>query len=209
MLLSSLIGNRRETATKYARSYMPCHEGRHRRPRQHRPTGVGLHLGRPPRSHLARGQRRPSPETRPCPRRLVNAGAELCIIDTAPHASDAALAAARAADLILIPSKPSVADVAAVGTSIDIARTAGKATVVVINQATAGSTLIAEAHDAIASYDVRCAPVVVHQRLDHVRASTNGLAAQEYVPRGKAAAELDELWDWARSQGETGSGESQ
>ena len=138
-----------------------------------------------------------------------NAGAELAIIDTAPHASDAALAAARAADLILIPCKPSVADLAAIGTSVDIARLADKTTVAVINQATVGSTLIEEAREAIAGYDVPCGPVIVHHRLDHVRALTEGLTAQEYAPRGKAASEIDELWSWIRSQGETSRGESQ
>ena len=36
-----------------------------------------------------------------------DAGAELAIIDTAPHSTDAALAAARAADLVLIPCRAS------------------------------------------------------------------------------------------------------
>lgn len=43
-----------------------------------------------------------------------NAGAEIAIIDTAPHASDAALAAAQAADVVLIPCRASVADLAAI-----------------------------------------------------------------------------------------------
>ena len=137
-----------------------------------------------------------------------NAGATLAIIDTAPRASDAALAAARAANLILIPCKPSLADLAAIGTSVDIARLAGTITVAVINQAKVGSTLIAEAHEATTGYDVSCAPVAVRHRLDHVQAFTEGLTAQEYAPRGKAASEIDELWSWIRSQGETSHGEN-
>ena len=138
-----------------------------------------------------------------------NAGARLAVIDTAPHASDAALAAARAADLILIPCKPSVADLAAIGTSVDIARMAGKTTVAVINQATVGSTLIDEAREAIADYGIACAPVVVHHRLAHVRGFTEGLTAEEYAPGSKAASEIGELWDWVCSQGETSRGENQ
>ena len=138
-----------------------------------------------------------------------NAGADLAIIDTAPHASDAALAAARASDLILIPCKASVADLDAIGPSVDIARMAGNITVAVISQATVGSTLIAEARDAIAGYALACVPVVVHHRLDHVRGFTEGLTAEEYAPAGKAASEVDELWNWIRSQGDTTRGESQ
>ena len=44
-------------------------------------------------------------------------GVSLAIIDTAPHASDAALAAARAADVVLIPCRASVADLHAIGAS--------------------------------------------------------------------------------------------
>lgn len=137
------------------------------------------------------------------------AGAKLAVIDTAPHASDAALAAARAATLILIPCRASVADLAAIGASVELAQIARTTALAAITQATVGSTLIAEAREAIAGYAVPCAPVVVHQRLDHVRAFTEGLTAQEYAPRSKAASEIGELWNWIRSQGDTSRGESQ
>ena len=138
-----------------------------------------------------------------------NAGAEIAIIDTAPHASDAALAAAQAADLVLIPCRASVADLAAIGASVRLAQIANTTAVAAITQATVGSTLIAEARDAIAGYGIACAPVVVHHRLDHVRAFTEGLTAEEYAPGSKAAAETDELWNWIHSQGDTNRGESQ
>src|ERR1700676_5529752 len=38
-------------------------------------------------------------------------GADICIIDTAPHSETAALAAARAADLILIPCRAGILDI--------------------------------------------------------------------------------------------------
>ena len=136
-----------------------------------------------------------------------NAGAEIAIIDTAPHASDAALAAAKAADLVFIPCCASVADLDAIGPSVALARIADTTALAVITKATVGTTLIAEARDAIAGYAIACSPVVVHNRLDHVRALTEGLTAQEYAPRGKAASEIDELWNWIRSQGETSRGE--
>ena len=39
----------------------------------------------------------------------------------------------------------------------------------------------------------------MHHRLDHVRALTDGLTAKEYAPRGKAAAEIGQLWQWVLS----------
>ena len=100
-----------------------------------------------------------------------NAGTELCIIDTAPHASDSAHAAAQAADLTLIPCCASVADLAAISTSVELARIADTTALAAITQATVGSTLAAEARDATAGYDLACAPVVVHHRLDHVQSA--------------------------------------
>ena len=62
-----------------------------------------------------------------------DAGADLVVIDTAPHSESAALAAARAADLILIPCRPAILDLRAIGTTIDLAKLAGKPAAVVLN----------------------------------------------------------------------------
>ena len=47
-------------------------------------------------------------------------GADLCIIDTAPHSEATALAAAKAADLVLIPCRPAVFDLRAISSSVDL-----------------------------------------------------------------------------------------
>jgi cellulose biosynthesis protein BcsQ len=52
--------------------------------------------------------------------------AELVIVDTAPHAENAALTAARQADFILIPCRPSIVDLRAIESTINIVRLAGK-----------------------------------------------------------------------------------
>ena len=128
-------------------------------------------------------------------------GAELVVIDTAPHVADAALTAARAANLVVIPCRPSAADLDAIGATIDIARIAGRAPVAVLNAAPVRNPLVDEAREAIEAYGVECAPVVVHQRIDHVHAWTSGLAAVEYAPGGKAASETTELYAWIRTRG--------
>src|ERR1017187_4024553 len=55
-------------------------------------------------------------------------GAGLVIIDTAPHSESMALAAARAADLVLIPCRPAILDLKAIGTSGDLAALDRKST---------------------------------------------------------------------------------
>ena len=60
-------------------------------------------------------------------------GADLTIIDTAPNSDSTALAAAKAADLILIPCRPATFDLDAIGTTVDMAKLANIPAVVVLN----------------------------------------------------------------------------
>ena len=55
-----------------------------------------------------------------------DAGAGLAVLDTAPLAADAALAAARASDFVLIPCRPATADLVAIGANINLIRIADK-----------------------------------------------------------------------------------
>ena len=112
-----------------------------------------------------------------------DAGARVALIDTAPHAADAALMAARAADLVLIPCRPSAADLHAIGGTIDLTRIAETRAVVVINSAPVNNPVVEQAQVAIAGYHIEAAPFVVHHRIDHVHAFTAGLAATEWAPR--------------------------
>ena len=113
-------------------------------------------------------------------------GADLAVIDTAPHASDAALAAARAADLILVPCRASVADLHAIGASLDVSQVRGQ--------------LAAQARQAMADQGAAVAPVMLHQRIAHVHAFTAGQTALEFDPRSKASAELAALYRWTMEE---------
>ena len=57
-----------------------------------------------------------------------------------------------------------------------------------------------QALTAIAGYGVKACPVIVHQRIEHVHAFTAGSSASESAPSGKAAAEINELFNWTRSR---------
>ena len=130
-----------------------------------------------------------------------DAGAELAIIDTAPHSTDAALVAARAADLVLIPCRASVADLHAIGTSIEITRQAGTAAAVILNAAPVQGSLVVQAQAAITGYAVEMVPVVLHHRIAHVHAFTDGLTAPELARAGKAGTELGAVFRWVRDKG--------
>lgn len=129
-----------------------------------------------------------------------SAGADLAIIDTAPHAESASLTAARAADLILIPCRPAILDLRAIGATVEIARIAGKPAAVVLNAVPPRGSLAKEAAEAVTAYGVTLAPVHFAHRAAFVHALTAGQTAQEYEPIGKAAEEVAGLYAWTCAQ---------
>lgn len=128
-------------------------------------------------------------------------GAELALIDTAPHSESASLAAARAADLVLIPCRAGILDLRAIGTTAELVRLAGKRAFVVLNAMPPRATaLAADARDAVSAHGLGVAPTMLQQRAAYGHALTAGQTAQEYEPEGKAAAEVEELFAWIKGQ---------
>jgi len=124
-------------------------------------------------------------------------GYELCIVDTPPAVTTSITAVIEIADLVLIPVRPSPADLWAVGATIDIARKAEKPFAFVLSQATRGTTLVTQAMAALSHYG----PVagVVHSRVGFAGVLSDGRTVVEHEPRGPAAAEVRDLWKFVRS----------
>lgn len=124
-------------------------------------------------------------------------GATLAFLDTAPHSQGDALAAAQAADVILIPCRPGILDLRAIDATVQIARLAKKPAAVILNACPPqGRTLITEAAEAVRGYGVEVAPVRVTQRVAYAHALAGGQTAQEYEPGGKADEEIRKLFEW-------------
>ena len=123
-------------------------------------------------------------------------GAVLCLLDTAPHAESPALAAARAADLALIPCRPSIIDLRAVAASRDIARLAGTPAAAVLCAVPPRGTLASEAQAALEAHAFEIAPTRIGHRAAFIHAATAGLGVQELEPRSKAAREIEALRTW-------------
>lgn len=92
-------------------------------------------------------------------------GAGLVILDTAPHSENASLAAARAADIVLIPCRPGILDLRAIASSADICQLAKARAVAVLNSVPPRGTLPDEAEEAIKSYGIEVCPVRITQRM--------------------------------------------
>ncbi len=128
-------------------------------------------------------------------------GADLVIIDTAPHSGEVALAAAEAADLVLIPCRPGILDLRAIGTTARVVKLAGKPAYVVLNTVPPrASNVLADARAAVAVHGLEVAPVALQQRAAYAHALTAGQTAQEYERGGKAADEIAALYKWLHNR---------
>jgi chromosome partitioning protein len=127
--------------------------------------------------------------------------AALVFIDSAPHSGDDALAAAEAADLVLIPCRAAILDLRAIATTARIVKLAAKPAFVVLNAVPPRATHILEdARKAVAVHELKVAPISLQQRAAYAHALTVGKTAQEYEPESKAADEMSHLYLWLKKQ---------
>lgn len=124
-------------------------------------------------------------------------GADFLILDTAPNADQTASLAARSADIVLIPCRPAAFDLEAVETTLMLAKLTAKPAYVVLNAVPprSGGT----DKEAALRLEAQGASVAPHQ-LTHRAAFAHGVidgrTAQEFEPRGKAAAEIEAIYKW-------------
>lgn len=128
-------------------------------------------------------------------------GADLAVIDTAPHSESDALSAARAADLMLVPCRPAILDLRAMSSTKQLADLAHTPAVAVINAAPPRGQLADEAAAAIRGYGLEVAPVVLAHRAAFVHSLTVGQTVIEYEPDSKAAQEIKDLFLFACKHG--------
>ena len=122
-------------------------------------------------------------------------GITLAVIDTPATNNALSVSAIGAADLCLIPARPSPADIEAALPTLDVVRKLGKPFAFVLNQAPPRGYRPSEATVALSAAGVLASPFIV-QRNDHQDALGNGFAVTEFAPQAKAAEEIRRLWQW-------------
>ena len=127
-------------------------------------------------------------------------GATFAILDTAPHTEIAALDAARASDMALVPCRPTLIDLQAIGSTIDVVNLAKIPAHIVLNAVPARGGLTAQAREAVDIYDVPCAPCEIGHRIGFVHAYNAGLTVQEFEPRSKASNEINLLYTYIANE---------
>ena len=128
-------------------------------------------------------------------------GVDFVVIDTPPHADAAAREAIKAADLVLIPTKPRAFDLAALEPVAELVTFAQTPAFVVLNAVPSGATVLTrEAKEAANAIGLDLCPVELGDRAAFHRSSAKGETASEIEPEGKAAQEIEALWKWLAKQ---------
>ena len=122
-------------------------------------------------------------------------GAQFVVIDTPPRAEQAAMSAAKAANLILIPCRPAVFDLDTVSTTLELIRHAGNSSIAaILNGVPARGSRGEQAADVIKGLEVPVCPASFGHRAAFSDAGAVGQSAQEYEPTGKAAEEIEQVY---------------
>lgn len=129
---------------------------------------------------------------------LAQRGGAYCFIDTAPTISDQTVGLISLADLVVIPVRPSPADLWSVAETVALVKEAGKPFLFVITQAKPQATITAQTAAAL-SHHGRVAEAFIGDRVPYAMAMTGGRTAPELGAKSAAAAEVAALWEQVKS----------
>lgn len=127
-------------------------------------------------------------------------GYDLLIADTAPHSSVDASACAQLSDHVIIPTRPAILDLDAIGVTTGMMSEVRSSTVIVLNACPPPKLfgeprIVREAREALKVYGLPVCEVAVSHRAALSHALIDGLAVAEFDAGGKAAQEIGRLWD--------------
>jgi chromosome partitioning protein len=120
-------------------------------------------------------------------------GAELIVIDSAAHAEGILVSTIDAADLVLIPCRPTIIDLQYLAATAQLSSLRGKKAAVVLNAVQPRTVDRFQAEGALADMGLSVVPVSVSNLVAYARAITAGQGVTEFEPEGRAAAEMRAL----------------
>lgn len=127
-------------------------------------------------------------------------GVDFAVIDTPARNEQSALAAAKVADLVLIPCRPQAYDLETIPNTKEILALAGNTpALAVLNAVPAIGDRHEQARSLLARLQVPVCPYMLGHRAVFGDAGAVGQAAQEYDPRGKGAAEILQVYKYILS----------
>jgi chromosome partitioning protein len=126
--------------------------------------------------------------------------ADFIFIDTAPHSENAALEAAKIADLVLIPCRAGILDIKAIQSSLNICRLANSESLVILNALPTQQTVVNEAKIAIETIGGKVCRYNIGQRIAFNYAMTAGLGVVEFDLKSKASQEIQSIFKIIKSK---------
>ena len=129
---------------------------------------------------------------------LAERGMAYCFIDTAPTISEQSAAVLELADLVLIPVRPSPADLWSVSETVTLVKEAAKPFLFVISQAKTQASITAQAVAALSQHG-RVAQSFIADRVPYAVAMTGGRTAPELSTKSPPAEEIASLWSELKS----------
>lgn len=138
---------------------------------------------------------------------IVAKGYDWTIIDGAPSVEDLAIAAIKAADIVLIPVQPSPYDIWAAESLVEMVKARQEigdgtpAAAFVISRQVVGTRLAADVREALNAYGLPIADAFTCQRVIYPTSAAKGSTVLDDEPEGLAAKEIEqlvkELLQWA------------
>ena len=122
---------------------------------------------------------------------------DLVVIDTPPRSEQSALAAAKIADLVLIPCRPQAYDLETIASTQEILKLAGHPrAVAVLNAVPWIGTRHEQARRYLEKHGLPVCPRTVGSRAAFGDAGAMGKTPQEIDPKGKGALEVQQLYKY-------------
>jgi chromosome partitioning protein len=126
-------------------------------------------------------------------------GVATVIIDSPPHDAGGIARLMRLVDFAVIPTRPGPLDLAAVASTIDIARGAQTPFVVILNAALPPRgelvpAIVGEAREVLADLGAPTLECYIAQRADLSHSLISGSAVHEFAPDSRAAEEISAAW---------------
>ena len=132
---------------------------------------------------------------------LAGVGFTIAIFDTPGADSAATRFVTEAADICLLPTRPTCLDVDATAATFRAVFLAKRKAAFVLNQCPSNyrSSRTSEAARGLTRLGVLAEPML-YARMDFQDAVAAGLGVTEYARTGRAAQEVGALWNWVRAQ---------
>ncbi|MEY4255103.1 MAG: hypothetical protein RLZZ141_330 [Pseudomonadota bacterium] len=133
------------------------------------------------------------------------AGLDLLILDTPSASPEISLQAAKAADLSVLVSRPTVMDLRTMTDMVTTLKSLKLKSVILLNQAPSQRngrepTLVKEAIDILVGFGLPVAPCCFRSRMAFQASIASGLSAAEQFPDSAAAKEIEAVWAYLSEQ---------